>query len=1122
MEIVKASEIYNTVTEEEIEKAVEYVEQNGHKLKTATTYQFRSKNGSLYPPKDILRYVAKLRNQKIDEDSLSGGEANKPYERLGYSIISKEKDGRYKLKEEFLAVWTINRVRGMTLEEYTNLNKQNSFCYWLESRTHDLGSIWGGSSYKFGIFKRNNIEVKVDDSNHLISDGEYGWYSKYGKNKEQAFNSVKENILKIIECVQSDKLEDIDAIDLGNSYKWKIAFLFGNFNTICIYKYEALQFLGNLDNEKKQHTSVYQRRIINEIDKNADYFKQADILWKKFEQSKNPLISKQKQDFILWLIDNQLNISIAHDIEDLSDDLLSNEQTSFSIYELKTYYEVMQLSFKELIKENWDNLFSFYVDFIVYQIYTETGVDLNYKYALVSCTSQEEYDYFINNNVWDANHKHQVYQEYMNRFDRGDKLALYQLINGKGLKITALGVVIEKPKNKLSFNVNWDNSFESYFVNIQSDIGILDFYELEAWKSQYKFNDIKEVFRKLKLKSMESYPLNQILFGPPGTGKTFKTKELAVNIILGKEQRKRSEILELYKILDKNKKIFFTTFHQSMGYEDFVEGIKPIMNSEFEDGDKTILNYEICDGIFKQVCSKARGVSGVKKVVTDLPDFTTARYHKISLGGKSRPEVHEWCIKENLIALGWGDFEDYKDYTQISDWYEFRNKFQSEYSYLYESSKFNAQAMFRFLNMKRGDIVVASIGNHIIDAIGVVVGEYKFDEKNKFGFYHTREVKWIATYMNASPELFIDKNISQQSIYEFYKQDIKVEAFKDYFSNEGDKLPFDTAFDLLKAKVQEGYLEEPIPDEYAKGLYISMPNTHFSITKIDGDSIKLMISTGKERNTLTKPTLRKIYEDFSQLEVEITGGMKGYYKALVETMYSWSKELSRPLETNNYVLIIDEINRGNVSAIFGELITLLEADKREGQKEEIKVILPYSKEKFSVPSNLHIIGTMNTADRSVEALDTALRRRFSFKEYLPDLAVISNNHSSKGVIEENIVLAKLLERINERIELILDKNHTIGHSYFLEVNNLNDLREVFKDKVIPLLEEYFFGDYGKIGLILGEKFITNINKEKKDIFAQFEGYEDKEFLKDTPVYKFTNENKWDKESFISIYTKQGE
>lgn len=208
----------------------------------------------------------------------------------------------------------------------------------------------------------------------------------------------------------------------------------------------------------------------------------------------------------------------------------------------------------------------------------------------------------------------------------------------------------------------------------------------------------------------------------------------------------------------------------------------------------------------------------------------------------------------------------------------------------------------------------------------------------------------------------------------------------------------------------------------------------------------------------------------------------------------------------NYVLIVDEINRGNVSQIFGELITLLEESKREQGEEPLTVTLPYSQKRFSVPSNLYIIGTMNTADRSVEALDAALRRRFSFTEMLPDASLIAKKGKLKdGILDEDpnykINLVRLLETINLRIEKLVDRDHQIGHSYFLSVEDWETLRQAFYKCLIPLLQEYFFGDYGKIALVLGKGFVEPKEDPKSgtSFFADVpEGYED---LAERKVYK---------------------
>jgi AAA domain (dynein-related subfamily) len=428
-------------------------------------------------------------------------------------------------------------------------------------------------------------------------------------------------------------------------------------------------------------------------------------------------------------------------------------------------------------------------------------------------------------------------------------------------------------------------------------------------------------------------PKNQILFGPPGTGKTYNTVNKAIEIANPdffkdngqKISKERVEIKAEFDRLMEEGQIVFTTFHQSMCYEDFIEGIKPLKPLI----DDSFVKYDIQPGIFKQICDKAKS-----------------------------------------------NFENAKT-------------------------------------------------------------------KNK------------------------------------------------------DKVSFEDAFEKLK---------EDCESDTNISFQLKTEGNAFTVIGFTSTSIQFRKASGGTNHTLSINTLKDLYYGLRTLN--FNQGLGIYYPSILEKLESYSLSETRYTETKAFVLIIDEINRGNVSQIFGELITLIEDDKRLDCDEALEVTLPYSKESFGVPKNLYIIGTMNTADRSVEALDAALRRRFSFEEMPPKFELIRTDGKLKethGILEsedfDDIDLSFLLERINERIEKLLDKDHQIGHSYFMSVESLNDLKLAFQNKIIPLLQEYFFGDYGKIGLVLGKGFVfIEKDESNKNIFANFPDADASDFT-DKIIYK---------------------
>ena len=554
--------------------------------------------------------------------------------------------------------------------------------------------------------------------------------------------------------------------------------------------------------------------------------------------------------------------------------------------------------------------------------------------ALLTCIYPKTYTFYkdeIYKNICDyfgytsrkAGTKYEHFMELVNGFVKsyGEEIQQIMLNEIKGFKNKPLNLAVQtlfwcmkdymKEKLKKKMTTETNNSSKG------------------TW-----YDDVVRIWERRK---------NIVLYGAPGTGKTYDVPELAVRLCdpaFMATDPSREEIVSRYNQLKTEKRIAFTTFHQSLDYEDWIEGLRPVVNENSQ------VTYEIESGIFKKLCEEAERPV-VKDKQVGIAD--NAVVWKVSLAGTGDNPVRSDCMKNSYIRIGWDGYGPV--ISGETDWSIYNGE--------------GKQILDAYINkMKVGDIVMSCYSSQTIDAIGVVVSDYEFDDSLP-NYKRVRRVNWLV------------KNINENIVE----------------MNDG----------------------------------------------------KTMVESSVYRlNSITLDNVKSILEKY---------------------------DTSSKMEENDkaYVMVIDELNRGNVSKVFGELITLLEADKRKGRINAESVVLPYSKKAFHIPNNVYLIATMNTADRSLGSLDYAIRRRFAFIAEKPfGLEVEGFNEELFELVSSLFVKnfgdykengwdqTMKLESADTLSEEYKPEDVWIGHSYFLmqdekgEDNTSNRLLY----EIIPLLEEY--------------------------------------------------------------------
>lgn len=937
-----------------------------------------------------------------------------------------------KLYDEFNERFPIEKLKNLTIEEYTNLKElsEDYFCTWVERRAQKLGSIQGANSLKFGIYKfKDEPEISCERDN----EHKYAWPKRYGKDNEdhshykEVFERVRRGVVEIAEAAQKDPIDfaTLDNSDLASMFKWKVAFLYSKKRLLPIYSPDALKYLARekgIPFNKKTKTSeiVCSFLKLKESNNIWDYSRK---LWQIWD-------ARNKDAYNDFPVERWLNLFEESDIftepslevlkkilvlggmatcRQLSDKY-GNSPEHYNGICTKLAGRIARRLGLELEKSpkgndtRWKILFdgqkvdstSGVPGYFIWKmkpnlkIALERYILVKKRYFVARITDAPEYfeDSLLHN-----------YWRMQKRYDHKDKSVTKNLKAVRGVHkgdvlllvndghIYAYGTVKEAPnesvetlslqkviennkheyfdkecvvryddceayyeKNYKGCNADWSQFIDvknwnscckenpisvSGLPNATSDFQQNLIVNVDANWAKQKIKEIDEQFEKSKpeegkmierMTEILKIKKNIILQGAPGTGKTYNTAALALAMI-GELPSRGSESEKDYhkKVMDEYEKrllkfdedgyvvndgqIGFVTFHQSMDYEDFVEGIKPKPMGES-------VSYNPEDGFFKLICELAKS------------NYEDSR--------KSKDELNAETSTKNVFE-------------------RFCEKIEAE--------------LFK-----------------------------------KDGVDLLSDSKWKIRRVNRKPDS------SAQSI-----------TLSNGISLNEQRL----SIDIILRDYQN----------YKNGLIKS--------------------------NEDIKPK----YESSKSL----SHGNAGYYLALFKKMkeFETNTKHSAPaqnIEQKNYVLIIDEINRGNVSKIFGELISLLEADKRVGGDHPLTVTLPYTKEPFSVPSNLYIIGTMNTTDRSVGSIDYAVRRRFAF---------VTLEANEKLVKNEALGLFKAVRKFLKESKYDMDiEDLMVGHSYFMDAENL---QMKWQYEILPLLVEYH-----KDGVIKQSPF-NGLSDEEKNV-----------------------------------------
>ena len=934
-------------------------------------------------------------------------------------------------QKDFIQAWPIERLRNITLEEYTNLERKDSFSYWLESLTTDSGSIWGGSAYKFGIFKRSNTESQLENDRYL-TDGEYSWSKKYGSTREEAFNTIKKIVLSIAESSMKGEFGNIDGQDLGDVVKWKIAFLYNTSKLIPVFKKDILI-----------------RATLNKGFENAD---------------KEPV--SRLQELLIATKPSGINtLAFAEEI--------------WETFNLENFYYVIDKFLKQAQTTNLKKV-GFPKHYKNYEVKVSFGAGVTAHVPWIAFLQKP-------NTVTNG-----IYPVYL----------YYKEVN----------------KLVLAYGLSETNSAKSKWKKEESLSSITDWYKdnFDSSPPRYGTSYIKAVYDlngDLEPSSLQ-YDLSKLL--DEYAEQSFEESEKSFQIIDNTKNTRKVWIIAPGEGAKKWEE-FYSEGVIGLGWEQIPdlqlfsdrEQLTEKIISEYPDGGTRQYNNSLALWEFAKVMKEGdilipkRGVReylGYGIVTSDYyyddkaPEFSHKRRVEWKKKGVWNEEVH------NIVTKTLTDITKYPDYvdrikrligveqnpgipSKINYWWLNANPkywkisdytVGQEQSYTTHNEKGHKRNKFEYFQaLKPGDLIIG---------------------------YESSPTKRVMAIFEATKSAYIDEDDGEEKIsfiiQKFLPEPISYSELKEMpglaasevmKNNQGSlfKLTRDEYSTIVDSEIENDNPEYTI-DNALQDVFIGEQElTEINDTLEYKRNIILQGPPGTGKTYIAKRLAFSIMGEKDESKIEMVQFHQSYsYEDFIQgyrpqedgsfglsngVFYRFCLRAAKDPD-RKYFFIIDEINRGNLSKVFGELMLLIEKDKRGPDYAVSMTYAKSSEPNFYIPENVYIIGTMNTADRSLAVVDYALRRRFSFIDLIPCFNQKFRDHMVDLGVDEAIAdkIISNITALNVRIseDRNLGAGFQIGHSYFSNIWNMNGdeswYQHVINHEIGPLIKEYWFDNPDKV------------------------------------------------------------